>query len=141
MDRKPVRRKPSKSEVTAPSEVDRFIASLNHPFKEEILILRQFILATDPSIAEAIKWNAPSFRTSEFFATFHLGAKDGVQIILHFGAKKREKTTARTSIADPEALLNWLSDDRASIKMHDTDEIHAARTAFLDIIRQWIQYL
>jgi hypothetical protein len=48
---------------------------------------RQIILDADASIAEGIKWNAPSFYTSEYFATIQLRAKDGVQVILHLGAK------------------------------------------------------
>ena len=66
--------------------MDAFLASLDHPFLREILALREIILGADPSIVEGIKWNAPSFRTSEYFATFHLRARDGVQLILHRGA-------------------------------------------------------
>jgi len=69
--------KPTKRSASAPENVEAFLASLDHPFKPEILALRQVILGADPSIAEGIKWNAPSFRTSEYFATMHLRAKDG----------------------------------------------------------------
>jgi hypothetical protein len=72
--------KPTKRNASAPENVETFLASLDHPFKQEILALRQIFLGADPSIAEGIKWNAPSFRTSEYFATFHLRAKDGVQV-------------------------------------------------------------
>jgi hypothetical protein len=39
------------------------------------------------------KWNAPSFRTTEFFATLNLRAKDGVDrvwLVLHLGAKVKD---------------------------------------------------
>ena len=132
---------PTKRRASAPENVETFLASLDHPFKPEILALRQIILAVDPSITEGIKWNAPSFRTSEHFATMHLRAKDGVQIILHLGAKTRDDTTAGVVIADPESLLAWVAKDRASVTFRDLNDIDARRSAFAQIIRQWIAYV
>lgn len=122
-----------------PDSVETFLASLDHPFKPEILALRQIILGADPSIEEGIKWNAPSFRTSEYFATFHLRAKPGVQIILHRGAKKREGPGV--SIEDPESLLEWLGDDRASVKFRDMQDVEAKRSALAALVRQWVQHV
>jgi hypothetical protein len=135
------RTQPTKRSASAPENVETFLASLDHPFKQEILALRQVILSADPSIAEGIKWNAPSFRTSEYFATVHLRAKDGVQIILHLGAKKRDNAPAGVAIADPEALLEWLAKDRASATFRDLKDIDARRSAFVDIIRQWSRHV
>ena len=42
-------------------EVDRFMETLDHPFKDEIQRLRVAILASDDRISEHVKWNAPSF--------------------------------------------------------------------------------
>lgn len=134
-------RKATKRSASEPESVESFLASLEHPFKEEILALRQLILGADPGIAEGIKWNAPSFRTSEYFATFHLRAKDGVQVILHLGAKKRDTAATGIEIADPEALLEWLAKDRASVKFRDSKDIDARRSAFAKLIRQWIQHV
>ncbi len=122
-------------------DVEAFLASLDHPFKQEILAIREVILETDPSIAEGIKWNAPSFCTSEHFATLNLRAKDGLLVILHRGAKKRESLIPHTAIADPEGLIEWLGDDRASAKFRNLEEIHARRSAFVNVIRQWIQHV
>jgi hypothetical protein len=133
--------KPTKRSASAPENVETFLASLDHPFKQEILALRQIILGADPSIAEGIKWNAPSFRTSEYFATFHLRAKDGVQVILHLGAKTRDNSTAGIAIADPELLLKWLAKDRASATFRDLKDIDARRAAFANVIRQWIKHV
>eukprot|EP01031_Cornospumella_fuschlensis_P007315 gene7315-9064_t len=66
------------------------MTTLDHPFKAEIQTLRQAIPAVDPAIAEGIKWNAPSWRTSEYFATTHLRSKTGLGLILHLGAKARQ---------------------------------------------------
>ena len=130
-----------KLRASAPEDVETFLASLEHPFKKEILAVRQIILSADPGIAEGIKWNAPSFRTSEYFATFHLRAKDGVQVILHLGAKKRDSSTTGIAIADPESLLAWLAKDRASATFRDLKDIEARRAAFANLIRQWIKHV
>lgn len=124
-----------------PPSVESFLETLEHPFKPEILALRQVILGADPSIAEGIKWNAPSFRTTEHFATFQLRAKDGVQLILHLGAKKRDDRADGITIADPEALLEWLGKDRVSATFRDLSDIDSRRSAFEDLIRQWIRYV
>jgi hypothetical protein len=131
--------KPAKRGAPTPESVETFLASLDHPLKPEILALRQIILGADLGIAEGIKWNVPSFRTSEYFATFYLRAKDGVQVILHLGAKTRD--TAGFVIADPESLLEWLAKDRASVTFRDLNDIDARRAAFTNVIRQWITYV
>jgi hypothetical protein len=118
-------------------DVATFLASLEHPYKREVLALRQLILGVDARITEGIKWNAPSFRTSEWFATFQLRAKDGVQVILHLGAKKRPELEG-LEIADPSSLLEWLGPDRASLKFRDLAHVEATCPAFVEIIRQWI---
>ena len=123
------------------TDVETFLAGLEHPFKPEILALRRVILAADPSITEGIKWNAPSFRTTEYFATVHLRAKDGVQLILHLGAKKRASGTPKGQVADPESLLSWLGEDRASVTIRTMEELEDRCAALADIIRQWIRYI
>lgn len=131
----------AKASATTHESVETFLASLDHPFKPEIIALRQAILGADSRIAESIKWNAPSFSTSEHFATMQLRAKDGVLIILHLGAKTRDTATTGIAIDDPAALLSWLAKDRASIKFRDLADIEAKRAAFTNVIRQWIEYV
>ena len=94
-----------------------------------------------PDIGEGIKWNAPSFHTSEHFATFQLRARGGAQLILHRGAKVRDATAPTVSIADPEELLEWLSPDRASVTFRDMADVDARRAAFTSIIQQWLRYV
>jgi hypothetical protein len=127
---------------TAGQTVDAFLATLDdHPHKPEILALRQLILAADPSIREEIKWNAPSFRTTDSFATFHLRAKAGLQLVLHLGAKVRETATTGIDVADPAGLLTWLAKDRAAVTFTSLDEVHAKQTAFTALIRAWIVHV
>jgi len=119
--------------------VDEFLAALDHPRKAEILEVREIILAADPAIGEAVKWNAPSFRTTEFFATFHLRARDGVQVILHRGARRR--ADAPGTIDDPAALLEWLGADRASVKFRDLADVREKLDAFTALIRAWLVHV
>jgi uncharacterized protein YdhG (YjbR/CyaY superfamily) len=56
-------------------EVDQFMASLDHPLTEGVQRLRTAILASNDTITEHIKWNAPSFRHGgQDRLTFHLQA-------------------------------------------------------------------
>jgi hypothetical protein len=124
----------------ADADVETFLAWLEHPFKREVIALRQIILGVDARITEGVKWNAPSFRTSEWFATFQLRAKGGVQIILHLGAKKRPGFEG-SKVADPASLLEWLGPDRASVKFRDLEHIDATRSDFVELLRQWVARL
>jgi hypothetical protein len=63
--------------VSVSSDVEQFMAELDHPLKEGVVGLRRAILAADPGITEHVKWNAPSFRyAGEDRVTFHLEEVD-----------------------------------------------------------------
>jgi hypothetical protein len=121
------------------TDVETFLSTLEHPFKREILAVRAIILGADSRIGEEIKWNAPSFHLAEHFATMHLRAKDGVQVILHLGAKKRD--VAALEIDDPKGLLRWLAKDRATVTFGNMNDVEEREGAFTEIIRQWICFL
>ena len=89
-----------------------------------------------PGVTEGIKWNAPSFRTTEWFATFHLRAKARVMVILHLGAKARAGDGI--TVADPAGLLTRLGKDRASVTFADESDVAAKGEAFAALIRRWI---
>ena len=118
--------------------VDEFMNKLDHPLKTEVQAIRRTVLGVDPGIAEGIKWNAPSYRTSEYFATTNLREKAGVGVILHLGAKVRGIGPEGVAIRDPEGLLKWLAKDRAMVVFRDMKDFTARRAAFEDIVRQWI---
>lgn len=122
-----------------PNEVDALLATLDHPQRDAIDALRQTILQADPRIGESVKWNAPSFHTTEHFATFHLRAKTGVQLVLHLGAKARPDATVRATVADPHQLLQWKSPDRAIVALRDLADVDAKRDALTHILRHWIE--
>lgn len=117
------------------------MSKLDHPFKAEVAAIRTAILSADPSISEGIKWNAPSYRTTEYFATTNLREKVGIGIILHLGAKVRETALTIAPIADPEGLMKWLAKDRAMVVFKDMKDFVAKRVAFEGVVRQWITHV
>lgn len=119
--------------------VDDFMAALVAPNKAEIEAVRQIILKAAPGITEGIKWNAPSFFYKDWFATFHLRARTGIQVILHRGAKV--KTAPMAEVADPSGLLEWLAPDRATMKFADMDAIQARREDVASVVRAWVAVL
>ena len=129
-----------KAKADTSQAVDVLLDSLDHPATGEIQLLRQLICEVSPSIQEGVKWNAPSFRVTEYFATINLREKQGVGIVLHFGAKVREVAAGPASIDDPGKLLTWLAKDRATVRFSGLDDIVARKQAFRAVLRQWIRY-
>ncbi len=121
--------------------VDDFMAALDHPFKREIEALRRLVLGVHPSVAEGVKWNAPSFRTTEYFATTHLRSKSGIGVILHLGAKARSLPVGGIAIDDPEDLLKWLGKDRAMVEFGSPKDLDDKAAAFQAVLRQWIAHV
>ncbi|MDQ3489051.1 MAG: DUF1801 domain-containing protein [Acidobacteriota bacterium] len=130
---------PHKTAADTSTAVDAFMATLDHPQKAAIAALREVVRGADPSIDEGVKWNAPSFRTHEYFAATHLRAKIGIGLILHLGAKVRDEAAVR--IEDPEGLLVWLAADRAVVHFADVDDVHAREKALQGVVRQWIAFV
>jgi hypothetical protein len=121
-----------------------FLRELDHPKKNDIEAVRRIILGVSPKIREGIKWNSPSFRTtdSDYFATLNLRGKGGderVWLVLHTGAKV--KKTKAMKIADPTGLLRWLGKDRCLVVFVDSKDIQAKKLALQSVIREWIRQL
>lgn len=114
------------------------LETLEHEHKDAIVRLSELILSADPRVTTSEKWNAPSFAVADHFATFQLRAKQGVMLVMHFGAKKRTTLPARSDIADPTGLLTWLADDRAVIGFANRSDVEAKRDAFVALVQQWI---
>lgn len=138
--RKPAAKKQSASGTsqTDPAVIE-FLRDLEHPLKREVEVLRELILDVGPEVREGIKWNAPSFRTKDFFATFNLHAKDRVRLILHRGAKKTDAPEAK--IHDPKGLLEWLGKDRAMVSFQDANEVRERSPALRAVLREWVAQL
>ncbi|APV50413.1 hypothetical protein BWI17_12335 [Betaproteobacteria bacterium GR16-43] len=121
--------------------VDALMTSLQHAAKEEIEFLRATILAAHPSIQEGVKWSAPSFRTTEYFATINLRTKVGVGVVLHLGAKPRGDGVIVDLIPDRTHLLQWKAKDRATVDFKDLADLESKKTAFQAILKHWIKHV
>ncbi|MBP7513474.1 MAG: DUF1801 domain-containing protein [Flavobacteriales bacterium] len=112
-----------------------------HPLRKELDQLRTIILAADRSIVEGVKWNAASFRTADWFATLN-GPKHVKEpmLILHAGAKAKG-IVVKECIPDPEALIEWLGNDRGLIVLKDVTDIKAKQKALRAIVSAWIQLI
>ena len=120
--------------------VDDFMLSLDDSLKVEIQLVRSIILGVSSEITEGIKWKSPSFRIKEDFATLNI-RKDAVWVIFHQGAKVTKASATGITISDPTGRLEWLAKDRAVVKFRDLAAIETSRSAFEDIVRQWIACL
>ena len=119
--------------------VTALIDGLKHPLIAEVRDLRGLILGVDPAIRDEVKWNSPSFYTTEHFATMRLNGKVPLQLILHLGAKRQ--SIAPGSIDDPAGLLKWLGPDRAVIDIPDAATLQAACEPLHSLLRQWLKHL
>ena len=139
--KKPARGKASAS-MTGSEDVDAFLLKLKHPLKPELEAVRKIILGADPRIREGIKWNAPSFRFEEYFATAGLRPNANfVHVIFHKGAKVKDNSTVGMRISDPSGMLEWLAEERCAAKFHDLEDVRAKEPALRNIVKQWIRQM
>jgi hypothetical protein len=122
-------------------QIATFMEALDHPLREEIELVREILLGVDPAIQEAVKWNAPSFRTTDFFATINLRSRDALQLVFHTGAKVKATAATGIDVPDPAGLLQWRAKDRCLVTLGIGDEIAANRAAFEAIVRAWLPWV
>jgi hypothetical protein len=123
------------------SDIADFLGSLDEPVRRMVLELRDIVLQADSRINEGIKWNVLSFRTAEYFATLHLRRKQGIGVVMHFGARKNSISETGVAIPDPEEMLHWLAKDRAMLEFDGMNDIRRRRDAFTALIREWIRHV
>jgi Domain of unknown function (DU1801) len=127
--------------VTLPNSspaVERFLATLDHPLADAIAGLRQAILASDPGIAEHIKWNAPSFRyAGDDRVTFRLPPNGGLQLVFHRGAKPKD--VSGFQFDDAHRLLTWVAPDRAIVTFRDAADVEGRQAAAVETVNRWMR--
>lgn len=115
--------------------------TLEHPRKQEIEQVRNAIQKVRPDIEEEIKWNAPSFRTSDTFATVNLRSLDTLQLILHFGAKVKRMPDTPFEIEAPEGMTKWLGSDRCLVTLGSGQAFESSLDELRHIVRSWTERL
>lgn len=124
----------------APKTVDALLASSDHPLIEDIQKLRGYVLGVDPAITEGVKWNAPSYRLNDDFATVHMRLTDTVGLIFHTGAKKRAQPLTM-ELDDPSGLVEWLAPDRCLVRAGSGRSLVRNRKSLEGLLRQWVDQL
>lgn len=121
------------------NEVSNFINELNHPFKQEIELLRTCILTADLNLTENIKWNGPNYcYHNEDRITMRIQPqKKQLQLIFHRGAKKQANPENKL-ISHKSKLLLWKENDRAIITFNSMQDIENGRAELSEIITEWI---
>ncbi len=124
--------------MTTNKEVSIFLDELNHPFREEIDLLRNIILETNENLSENIKWNAPNYHFSgeDRFTMRIQPPKNNCQLILHRGVKKQEQQ--ERLIDSTSKLLQWKENDRAVITFNSLEEIESRKEELGAILNAWI---
>lgn len=128
--------------LSGSEQVSEFINNLEHPLKEEIVMVRNIILSTDKKITEHIKWNAPSFcYEGEDRMTFNLHGKGFFRLVFHCGAKAKDRNTNEPLIVDTSGLLEWKAVDRAMMKFTDKKDVNAKEEKLKEIITKWLEVI
>lgn len=123
---------------SGPEQVAEFFANLDHPLKAAMESLREIILAADRTIAEQIKWKGPSFcYNGDDRVTFNVRA-DHILLIFHRGAKVKDRTSGGRLFDDPTGLLEWITDDRATIKFSNESDVDEKRNDLTKVVKLWI---
>ena len=124
--------------VNQTEQVNQFLSQLDHPWKDEIRMVRTIILESNEQITEHIKWNAPSFcYQGEDRVTFNLHPKDRILLILHRGAKTKENPDFKSGIAS--GLVTWITGDRAKIEFTSKEDVEVKSSELAHTINEWIK--
>jgi hypothetical protein len=126
--------------LSGPQQVVDFLNNLEHPLKKEIEEVRKIILSTNKSITEHIKWNAPNFCfDNEDRVTFNLQGKGFFRLVFHCGAKVKDHAGNGTLFEDTTGLLDWVTTDRAMIKLTDMSDVESKKEKLAAVVAKWIE--
>ena len=115
--------------------VEAFLSAQTPDVRAMVERLRTTIMDAEPRLVEIVKWNSPTFTLDgEDRLTINASLKGSVRLILHRGTSVAEtKGAASTFDGDPQGLLTWHSDIRASLPAEADAEAAAS------IVRAWLQ--
>lgn len=125
---------------TEKDQVRLFMDRLDHPHKSAIDELRSAIKAADARIVEEIKWNAPSFKIDDHFATFKLHPPKNIQLVLHRGAKPKPVERPFT-LDDRHGIVQWKAPDRCVLVIESSEQALSLKDEIAGLVQQWIKLL
>ena len=119
--------------------VTEFLTKVDHPLKNELLELCDVIRASDKTLTEQIKWNAPSFcHNGDDRITFNLSKRDALLLIFHRGAKAKKVKFTEPILTRNTDLLDWPAYDRAVMRFSNADDVKALKGKLKTIVKEWI---
>jgi len=120
-------------------QVNEFMNKLDHPLKKSLAAVREIVLSANKGITEHIKWNAPSFCfKGEDRVTFNLHKNEYILIVFHRGAKVKDRKGNNPLFKDTTGLLEWVTNDRAIVKLYSIQEVNAKKDRLKKVVKQWI---
>jgi hypothetical protein len=124
--------------VTRYSTVDEYLADLEPGRLAQVQQLRTIVLAARPGVVEHIKWNSPSY-VVDGVDRATMSGHGVLRLVLHAGVDIAEDKKARPTFdGDPDGLLEWHSNIRASIAFADLDAVTGRRDAVGAVVARWL---
>ncbi|MDQ0893452.1 DUF1801 domain-containing protein [Agromyces ramosus] len=122
------------------ASVDEFLAAQEPQRRADVETLRVLVHEAEPSLTEIVKWNSPDYTLDGVDRlTVNAAGKGPVRLILHFGTERAEdRGAAPTFAGDPDGLLTWHSDIRASLALPERAKLAGQRDAIIAVIRAWL---
>ncbi len=119
--------------------VDEFLNALDKERRPQVLKLREYILETEPSLIEHIKWNAPSYvKDSEDRITFNtMNKEQAVKLVFHMGATRKENKQGQP-ILNSADLIDWASDIRGYATFKSIDDVISHEKAIKQHVHDWL---
>jgi hypothetical protein len=128
------------SKLSGEDEAAEFMNALEHAQKKEIEEVRKIILSANNGLAETIKWNAPNYSfKDEDRITFNFHGKGYFLLIFHCGAKAKQKKEKGRLFNDTTKLLEWITDDRATVKFESMSDVIAKQGRLTEVINKWLE--
>jgi len=132
------------TKASEPAKVDAYIKASKHPLVAVMVALRKIILATDQSVGEEIKWNAPTFffagpmkpsdpkEYRRYLIIFNLAKQDCVRLVFWHGDRAGDKTGF---------LTGDYKDGRRLALVHSLQEVTEHTKALQSALRNQLKHL
>ena len=122
--------------------VDEFLEAQEPRRRADVERLRALVREAEPSLVELVKWNSPDYQLDGVDRlTINAAGQGPVRLILHFGTARAERAGVPSRFdGDPDGLLTWHSDIRASVPLPDAAELAEQRDAIVAVIRAWLAW-
>jgi hypothetical protein len=121
------------------TEVDEFLARLDHPMAAPLADLRGRIVAAAPAdVTENVKWNAPNYSIGGVDrVTLGVDPRGRMRVVLHRGVKVDESNGF--TFEDDSGLITWAAADRGVITIASPERDTAQADTVVELIARWLR--